>query len=114
MRFSLPTAVIAASLLLAGCGSGAGKESPPIGCITGAGSYVRALEADPASPALDDGTPISDCLPTGQSGGDQADVGAAIIEASGDLNEEARKDPGGKANFALGYLLGVVRDAGGP
>jgi hypothetical protein len=52
---------------------------------------------------------ISECLTESQSGGDLANVGAAMLSAATELNGEAREQPGGAANVQLGYLLGAAR-----
>jgi hypothetical protein len=98
---------IAALTLLAGCGGS--DDSTPVACLEGASPYLRALEDAPGEVRLADSTPISGCLVANQSGGDLANVGAAMLKAAIRLNAEARAESGGAANVQLGYLLAAAQ-----
>ena len=106
MRFAIPLLILALGLV-AGCGNS--DESTPVACLEGAGAYERALKAAPDEVLLEGETPISECLPRNQSGGDLSRVGEALIVTATKLNAEAREDPGGDAALQLGYLLGAVQ-----
>jgi hypothetical protein len=111
VRRALPTVAIclaALPALLAG-GCGRSDNSTPTACLEGAGVYMTALRAAPGAVALEDGTPISDCLIENQSGGELATVGEALVVAATRLDAKAREDPGGDANLQLGYLLGAAQ-----
>jgi hypothetical protein len=103
----LAIAFLVPSLLAAGC-TGA-DDSTPVACLGGASPYLRALEAAPGAVRLADATPISACLVESQSGGDLANTGVAMLQATTRLNAEARAEPGGAANVRLGYLIGAAR-----
>lgn len=102
--------VLALALLAAGC---EGREEPltPTACREGTEALLAALASAPDEVRLGDDTRLSDCLVRGQSGGQLAEVGGAMVEAATELNAEARRDPGGQANIALGYLLGAAETA---
>jgi hypothetical protein len=103
-----------ACLALAAFGCGKEEDSTPVACLEGAGAYERALAAAPGEVLLGGETPISDCLVSGQTGGDLSRVGEAMVETATGLNAEAQADPGGEASVQLGYLLGAAqRGAGG-
>jgi hypothetical protein len=104
-RLAFPILVLA--LFAAGCGGNEG--STPVACLEGVSPYPRALEAAPGEVVLSGETPISDCLAENQSGGDLANVGAAMLAAATKLNTEARGDPGGAASIRLGYLVGAAQ-----
>jgi hypothetical protein len=107
MRRIVAIAVIAGGLLgAAGCGSP--NDTTPVACLEGTKAYLRALERAPGEVRLAGETPISDCLPENQKGGDLATVGAAMVTAATKLGSEARARPGGAANLRLGYLLGAA------
>jgi hypothetical protein len=93
--------------LISGCGSQ--DDSTPVACLEGSSAYVDALATAPGDVALEDETPISDCLAENQQGGELATVGTALVEAATELNAEARSEPGGAANLQLGYLIGAVQ-----
>lgn len=97
------------ALLLTGC-EGREEAQTPIACREGTEAMLTALAAAPGEVRLGDGsTRISDCLVRAQPAGPLAEVGQAMIEAATELNAEARRQPGGQANVALGYLLGAAR-----
>jgi len=106
MRRVLALTVLAGGLIAAGCGSP--SDTTPVACLSGANSYLRALEDAPGPVELAGETPISDCLAENQKGGDLATVGEAMVTAATRLNAEARARPGGAANLRLGYLLGAA------
>lgn len=109
VRRSLSLALIVGlALAAAGCG-GSGDDSTPVACLEGELVYLEALEAAPGEVRLDGETPISGCLTENQSGGDLANVGAAMLAAATELNGAAREQPGGAANVQLGYLLGAAQ-----
>jgi hypothetical protein len=100
-RLALP--ILALALLATSCGSG--EDSAPVACLEGPSFYLGGGR---------DGVLVSECLAENQSGGDLANVGAAMLAAATKLNAEARAEPGGAANVGLGYLLGAAqRGAGG-
>jgi len=105
MRRSLAAVALVAALALAGCGSGSDDETP-VACLEGANAYVAALGDAPTHMKLRGEVPISDCLVENQNAGDLARVGSAMLKAATTLNTEARADPGGTANFELGFLIG--------
>jgi hypothetical protein len=104
----------AATLLAAACltgatlGCGGQDDSTPVACLEGAAAYEQALEAAPGEVRLEGETPIGDCLAANQTAGDLARVGEAMIEATTELNAEARAEAGGDAAVQLGYLLGAA------
>lgn len=99
---------LAALVLLSGCK----REDPvtPTACREGAEVFLTALKSAPEDVRLSDGSGISDCLVPAQEAGPLADVGQGLLESANELNREARQDPGGQANVALGYLLGAARE----
>ena len=105
------TAIVLLTAILACLAAGCGKQddSTPVACLEGAGAFVNALSVAPGEVKLDEETPISDCLAENQQGGDLATVGEALVEATTELNAEARTEPGGDANLQLGYLLGAAQ-----
>lgn len=106
-RTFLGLALLAAlAALAAGCGGG--ETTTPDACFEGSGAYVKALADAPGEVLVGGETPISDCLAENQDAGELAQVGEALVEASTQLNAEARQEPGGQANLELGYLLGAV------
>ena len=102
--------VVALALFAAGCGGT--DDETPIACLEGEGVYLAALEEAPGEVRLRGETPISDCLAANQTGADLAEVGTAMLAAATELNAEARAQPGGEANFQLGYLLGAAEWGG--
>jgi hypothetical protein len=108
MRVPIAAILVTACVALA-AGCGKQDDSTPVACLEGAGAYVSALSAAPGEVRLDGETPISACLAENQQGGDLATVGEALVEATTELNGEARSDPGGNANLQLGYLLGAAQ-----
>jgi hypothetical protein len=105
MRRPLIAAIVA---LIAFGGCGDQGEATPVACLEGELVYLDALEAAPGVVELDGTTPISECLVENQAGGELANVGGAMLRAATKLNTEARAEPGGEANFQLGYLLGAA------
>jgi hypothetical protein len=106
---TLLTAGIAlAAVGLAACGN-SGVDSTPDACLGGATVFREALESAPNDVRLaDSDTKISDCLVEGQSGGELATTGEAMVRAASQLNRAARQDPGSPAAFQLGYLIGAA------
>jgi hypothetical protein len=100
-------AFAAFACLVAGCGKQG--DSTPIACLEGSSAYVNALRDAPGEVKLDGETPISECLAENQQGGDLATVGEALVEATTELNAEARAKPGDDANLQLGYLIGAAQ-----
>jgi len=104
-----PIAIVLTFLLAvpaAGCGKQ--DDSTPVACLEGSAAYVKALAGAPGEVKLDGETPISDCLAENQQGGDLATVGEALVEATTELNAEARAKPG-DAILQLGYLVGAAQ-----
>jgi hypothetical protein len=105
-----PIAIVLALLLAAlagGCGNQ--DDSTPVACKEGAEAYLAALDAAPGTVALNDGTPIGECLAENQQGGDLATVGAAMVAAATELNAEARRRPASDGALRLGYLIGAAQ-----
>lgn len=111
-RKALAIAVPLAASVLVACGS-TGTESTPSACLGSAATYRQALAAAPAEVRLEDTTPISACLVEGQSGGELAEAGQAMVLAATQLNEAARNDPTGPEAVQLGYLLGAAHHGAG-
>jgi hypothetical protein len=105
---TIALAAVLTALGLGACGST--EESTPVACLEGAGPYLKALAGAPGDVALPDGTPISGCLTANQEAGDLTTVGGALVDAATKLNAEARRDPGGRANLELGYLVGAAEN----
>lgn len=105
MRSSL-VAVLCLVVIAAGCGRG--EEATPTACLGGPQVFERALAAAPGEVRLEGETAIGDCLTAGQSGGEIAQVGEAMVIAATRLNARARAEPGGKAAAELGYLIGAA------
>jgi hypothetical protein len=96
----------AVAAVAAGCSSD--DEGTPEACLAPASEYVQALEAAPDAVALG-GTPISDCLVSGQDPAELSQTGEALVAAATQLNEAARRDPSGPETVQLGYLVGAVQ-----
>jgi hypothetical protein len=94
----------------AGCGDDDAGEAAPTACLGGERTFLMALEGAPDEVLLDGATPISACLVEGQSGGELATVGEAMVGAATELNSDALRDPGGEATVQLGYLVGAVQE----
>jgi hypothetical protein len=101
--------LVLVGLVLAGCGSSDGGDTPAA-CLAPAASYLKALEAAPDPVLLAGETPISDCIVDGQSAGDLADVGASLVRTATLLSAGAERDPGGPQTVRLGYLIGAVQE----
>ena len=102
-----PTVLVATALvvlLVGGCGED--DEATPVACRDGSDAYVAALGDAPGEVLLSGEVPISECLTENQEGGLLATVGASMIDAATELNEDGRADPGGDANFEAGYRVG--------
>jgi hypothetical protein len=93
-----PLLVALVALIVVGCGTS--DDSTPVACLEGPAFFLQAGS---------DSVPISQCLVENQSGGDLANVGAAMLQATTRLNAEARAELGGAANVRLGYLIGASR-----
>ena len=111
-RTRVPATALAALIaaLAAGC-SQSEPDQAPDACLAGAQAYIDALEAAPGEVRLAGETPISECLPEDQEGGELAEVGSAMVTAATRLNGEALRDPGGDATVQLGYLIGAAEAA---
>jgi hypothetical protein len=96
-------------LVLAGCGSSDGAETPAA-CLAGPPTYLKALQDAPGPVRLAGETPISDCLVDDQSAGDLADLGASLVRTATLLSAAAERDPGGPQTVRLGYLVGAVQE----
>jgi hypothetical protein len=108
MRAPIAILALALSLLaIAGCGSK--DDATPVACLEGAGTYLKALEDAPGEVRLKGETPISDCLPENQKGGELAGVGTTMVTVATKLNSEALANPGARAGLQLGYLLGAAQ-----
>jgi len=101
--------LIPLALLVAGCGSSDGGDTPAA-CLAPAATYLKALEAAPDPVRLAAETPISGCLVKDQSAGDLADVGASLVRAATLLSAAAQKNPGAQQTLRLGYLVGAVQE----
>jgi hypothetical protein len=93
--------------VLAGCSSGDHK-SAPAACLTDSAAYIQALRTAPADVRLGGSTPISECLTSGQEGGELSQIGQEVVTAATVLNDQARKDPAGQSTVQLGYLVGAL------
>jgi hypothetical protein len=100
-------ACLALVVALAGCSSDE-EEGAPSACLVDSEAYIRALQAAPAAVRLDGATPVSECLTSGQEGGELSQIGQEIVTAATVLNDEARRSPEGPAAVQLGYLVGAV------
>ena len=110
MPLRRPTVLVTTALivlLVSGCGED--DEATPVACRDGSDAYVAALGDAPGAVLLSGAVPISDCLTENQEGGLLATVGASMIDAATELNEEGRADPGGDANLEAGYLVGAAQ-----
>jgi hypothetical protein len=106
LRRSSIALVVAAALLVAGCGTKK-NDLAPAACLVSNEGYLRALKRAPAPVRLAGTTPISDCLVPEQDGGQLANVGEPMIIAATKLNAEARRGSDA-ATLQLGYLIGAV------
>lgn len=97
-------------MIAAGC-SKSESEQAPVACLEGPDAYLAALADAPGEVRLGGETPISDCLPEDQEGGELAEVGSAMITTATRLNEEALRKPSGAASVQLGYLVGAAEAA---
>jgi hypothetical protein len=104
-----PAVLIPLALLVAGCGSSNGGDTPTA-CLAGPAFYLKALQGAPHPVRLAGETPISGCLVKDQSAGDLADVGASLVRAATLLSAAAQRDPGGDQTLRLGYLVGAVQE----
>lgn len=95
------------AIAISGCTSQEDEETPST-CLVSSSAYLSALQTAPGAVRLEGETPISDCLPPEQAGGQLARVGSAMVEAATRLNADAREDPSGEATVELGYLVGAV------
>lgn len=109
-RFAIAlTAVPLACLSLLGPGCSSQRdERLPAACLAGSGAYLAALESAPRQVRLAGETPISDCLPSDQEGGELATVGGELVRAATALNLAARRDREGAEGVRLGYLVGAI------
>jgi hypothetical protein len=110
-RGTISVLLTALTLVAAGCGDGDAETATPAACLGGSDAFVKALAGPPDEVLVGGTTPIADCLPEEQSGGQLANVGEAIVAAATELNEEARRAPQGDAPLQLGYLVGTVQTA---
>jgi hypothetical protein len=106
-RLSLGLVLLAALAGVVG-GCGRGEPTTPAACFGGSGAYVKALADAPGEVRVGGETLISECLAENQTGGDLAQVGEALVTTATRLDAEAREQPGGAANLALGYLVGAA------
>ena len=117
----LGAVALCAIWLVAGCG---GEDEPvemPAACLGLASEWRQALESAGEEPVrLEGSTPISDCLPEGQSEGERwrvvwtaSVVGSSIAggQRMGTRDELTRDLPG--EAFQAGYLAGAFQAAGG-
>ena len=101
--------LIPLALLVAGCGSSDGGETPAA-CLAPAATYLKALEAAPHPVRLAGETPISGCLVEDQPAGDLENVGTSLVRAATLLSAAAQRNPGGEQTLRLGYLVGAVQE----
>jgi hypothetical protein len=114
MSKRVAVALVSAGILLAaGCGNSQDDQAPAA-CLVGNEAYLKALERAPAPVLLGSTTPISDCLVPQQDAGQLASIGQEMVVAATKLNNEARRDPSGRAPVELGYLLGAVSKGADP
>jgi predicted small lipoprotein YifL len=122
VRRSLAIALVLPALALpfAGCGEKGMAPTPPA-CITSSGVWLTALADAPKDVALDQSTPISDCLPKDQTAAQQEEVGRTAVEVATQLSRfmKTGAGPGGQADYEssaeaavmAGYLVGAVQKA---
>ncbi len=108
MRIATTIAISCLLLIVGATGCGQPRDTTPVACLEGEGTYLKALDAAPGEVKLRGETLISECLAENQKAGDLATVGTALVAAATKLNAEARAEPGGEANLQLGYLLGAA------
>jgi hypothetical protein len=101
--------LVLVGLVLAGCGSSDGGDTPAA-CLAPAATYLKALEVAPDPVRLNGETPLSDCLVDDQPAGDLADLGASLVRTATILSAGAEQDPGGPQTLQLGYLIGAVQE----
>ena len=105
--------LLAAAVLIAGCGpggdEGGGTLSPA--CIEGPAQIAEALRAAPADVRLADGTLLSACVDDAVSEAELQNVGVAMTAAAEDLEQRATTDEG--AALQLGFLVGAARRGAG-
>jgi hypothetical protein len=87
-------------VVLAACGSDR-SERLPAACVSGPGSFVKALANAPGAVKVD-GTPISRCFNRGAGGTDEQILGTNLVAAAQQL--AGRRDA-----MRLGYLIGAAR-----
>ncbi|HEX8689468.1 MAG TPA: hypothetical protein VF729_04420 [Solirubrobacterales bacterium] len=104
---------LAAAIGLGAAACGEGEDGTPVACLDGKGAYLGALGEAPAEVKLSGEVPISDCLAENQASGELATVGTTMLAVATQLNDEARREPGGSAAVQLGYLLGAVERGAG-
>jgi hypothetical protein len=104
--------LVAAAMLLAGCGGSQKDERTPVACDEGKAVILDGLHGAPGEVLLAGETPISGCLVIGAEEGEIADLGEGALAAATQLSAEARARPGGRANLELGYLLGALTRGG--
>ena len=103
-------AVLAAVLVLAGCGAEQAVLSA--GCTEDDGSVVAALEGAPEEVVLADGTRLSDCVANGLDDADLQNIGITYHRAAERLRGRAEEGDGAASEDAamqLGYLVGATR-----
>jgi hypothetical protein len=105
------TAAFLFAALLGACGDG--EERIPAACAGGPAA-VRAALRDAPGPVRLEGTPLSDCLVEGASGGELQAVGTSFVQSAAALAPAARRNPQGRAAVELGYLVGAARRGGSP
>lgn len=99
---------LAAVLALVGC-----AEEPvdtPTACISGTGTFYRALESAPGPVRLNGRIPISTCLVPSPNNGDFLTFGSEAVEVATRLGAESKRQGvrGIAAAIQAGYLVGAL------
>lgn len=119
MRKPLAICLLLPVLAIAFAGCSSGKKLPtPAACQTTPEIWLTALASAPDQVLIEQGTPISDCLPPDQSAAQQEEVGRTAVEVATTLSASIKTKPGGgefeaadQAALMAGYLVGALEKA---
>jgi hypothetical protein len=95
----------AAALAVGACGQDTGSLSAD--CTQGEVPLSAALRSAPGHVALEDGTPLSDCIRNADSDAEIQEVAAGATPLADQLAARAARDE--EAAVRLGYLIGAAR-----
>ncbi len=93
-----------AVLGLAAPGCGGDRQALPASCAEGPGAVLRALARAPRSPALGDGTRLSECVARAYGDGELQQLGYTLTPAADRLAVRGTA----RAAYELGFLIGAV------